>query len=69
MNKTTAVSGASSRCVYIPDISLCSTENPARACKEPFHIAPETRHDFLDSLPNTVIEYYKRKNGVEKIPG
>jgi len=30
-------------------------ENPAGACKEPFHIAP-VWHYFLDSLPNTVIE-------------
>jgi len=49
--------------------SSAPPENPVGACKEPFHIAPETRHYLLDSLPNTVIEYCKRPNGVEKIPG
>jgi hypothetical protein len=69
MNKITAVSEAFTRYVHIPDISLCSTKNPADACEELVHIAPETRHYLLDSLPNTGIGYPKRPNGVEKIPG
>jgi len=67
MNKTNAVSAVSSRCVHIPHIFLCSTKNPAGACEAPVHIAPETRYYLLDSLPNIVIEYCKRPNGVEKI--
>jgi hypothetical protein len=71
MNKTTAASAASSTCVHIPDISLnfsCSNNKSAGACEEPALNELETRHYLLDSLPNTVIEYCKRPNGVEKIP-